>query len=106
MKRRSEVTNPESADLGLWKQKPPLLGVPFHLATLGYYLSTTHQWDSYRKKNLKKFKKIRLWLPRVAGELCHIFFQQDWVLRNMFINMVLILMIMHLAWKVVGENWG
>ena len=23
MKRRSEVTNPESADLGLWKQKPP-----------------------------------------------------------------------------------
>jgi len=26
--------------------------------------------------------------------------------RNMFINMVLILMIMHLAWKVVGENWG
>ncbi len=26
--------------------------------------------------------------------------------RNMFINMVLLLMIMHLAWKVVGENWG
>ncbi len=54
----------------------------------------------------KILEKIRLRLPRVAGELCHIFFQQDWVIRNMFINMVLILMIMHLAWKVVGENWG
>ena len=43
---------------------------------------------------------------RVAGELCHIFFQQDWVTRNMFINMVFILLIMHLALKVVGENWG
>jgi len=48
MKRRSEVTNPESADLGLWKQKPPLLGVPFHFVTFGYYLCTPHQWDSYR----------------------------------------------------------
>ena len=26
--------------------------------------------------------------------------------RSMFINLVLIRMIMHLAWKVVGENWG
>jgi len=26
--------------------------------------------------------------------------------KNMFINMVLILMIMHLAWKVAGESWG
>ncbi len=33
MKRRSEVTNPESVDLGLWKQKPLLTGVPFHLVT-------------------------------------------------------------------------
>ncbi len=41
----------------------------------------------------------------MAGELCHIFFQQDWVIRNMFVNMVLILIIMHLALKVVGENW-
>ncbi len=41
-----------------------------------------------------------------SRELCHIFFQQDWVFRNMLINMVFILMIMHLAWKVVGETWG
>jgi len=54
MKRRLEVPNPESVDLGLWEQKPPLIGVPFHLATLGYFLCTTHQWDSYRKKNWGK----------------------------------------------------
>ena len=74
--------------------------------TFGYYLCTPHQWDSYSKKIRKILEKIRLWLPRVAGELCHIVFQQSWVFRNMFINMVLLLMIMQLAWKVVGENWG
>ncbi len=42
-----------------------------------------------------------------SRELCHNFYRQGWVKgRNMFINMVLILMIIHLAWKVVGESWG
>jgi len=34
------------------------------------------------KKLEKILEKIRLWLPRVAGELCHIFSQQDWVIRE------------------------
>jgi len=58
MKRRSEVTNPESVDLGLWKQKPPLTGVPFHLATLGCLLCATHMGLLPQKKIRKNFRKI------------------------------------------------
>ncbi len=42
MKRRSEVTNPESADLGLWKQKPPLGTFNFLGRLWTYCLCPTH----------------------------------------------------------------